>query len=94
MKQLAGGKHMENDCFLRTLKFEMKLSVDMNDLLGLRWGGKTMRFKSSTVRSCGTWSSGTWSSQRPQMSWKKRWCNNVYGNLTTLTMRVVVRRPK
>jgi hypothetical protein len=24
MKQLAGGKHMENDCFPRTLKFEMK----------------------------------------------------------------------
>jgi hypothetical protein len=23
MKQLAGGKHMENDCFPRTLKFEM-----------------------------------------------------------------------
>jgi hypothetical protein len=22
-KQLAGGKHMENDCFLRTLRFEM-----------------------------------------------------------------------
>jgi hypothetical protein len=22
MKQLASGKHMENDCFLRTLKFE------------------------------------------------------------------------
>jgi hypothetical protein len=26
MKQLAGGKHMENDCFPRTLKFEMKSS--------------------------------------------------------------------
>jgi hypothetical protein len=24
MKQLASGKRMENDCFLRTLKFEMK----------------------------------------------------------------------
>jgi hypothetical protein len=24
MKQLAGGKHMENDCFPRTLKFEMQ----------------------------------------------------------------------
>jgi hypothetical protein len=23
MKQLTGGKHMENDCFLRTLKFKM-----------------------------------------------------------------------
>jgi hypothetical protein len=23
MKELAGGKCMENDCFLRTLKFEM-----------------------------------------------------------------------
>jgi hypothetical protein len=23
MKQLADGKHMENNCFLRTLKFEM-----------------------------------------------------------------------
>jgi hypothetical protein len=23
MKQLAGGKHMENSCFPRTLKFEM-----------------------------------------------------------------------
>jgi hypothetical protein len=23
MKQLAGGKHTENDCFPRTLKFEM-----------------------------------------------------------------------
>jgi hypothetical protein len=23
MKELAGGKHMENDCFPRTLKFEM-----------------------------------------------------------------------
>jgi hypothetical protein len=23
MKQLDGGKHMENDCFPRTLKFEM-----------------------------------------------------------------------
>jgi hypothetical protein len=23
MKQLASGKHMENDCFSRTLKFEM-----------------------------------------------------------------------
>jgi hypothetical protein len=23
MKELAGGKYMENDCFLRTLKFEM-----------------------------------------------------------------------
>jgi hypothetical protein len=23
MKQLVGGKHMENDCFPRTLKFEM-----------------------------------------------------------------------
>jgi hypothetical protein len=23
MKELAGGKFMENDCFLRTLKFEM-----------------------------------------------------------------------
>ena len=23
MKQLAGGKHMENNCFPRTLKFEM-----------------------------------------------------------------------
>jgi hypothetical protein len=23
MKQLAGGKHMENNCFSRTLKFEM-----------------------------------------------------------------------
>jgi hypothetical protein len=23
MKQLAGGKHMENDCFPRTLKFEL-----------------------------------------------------------------------
>jgi hypothetical protein len=25
MKQLAGGKHMENDCFPRTLKFKMFL---------------------------------------------------------------------
>jgi hypothetical protein len=25
MKELAGGKCMENDCFLRTLKFEMWL---------------------------------------------------------------------
>jgi hypothetical protein len=25
MKQLAGGKHMENDCFTRTLKFEMNI---------------------------------------------------------------------
>jgi hypothetical protein len=25
-KQLASGKHMENDCFPRTLKFEMKLA--------------------------------------------------------------------
>jgi hypothetical protein len=25
MKQLAGGKHMVNDCFPRTLKFEMYL---------------------------------------------------------------------
>jgi hypothetical protein len=24
MKQLASGKHIENDCFPRTLKFEMK----------------------------------------------------------------------
>jgi hypothetical protein len=24
MKELASGKCMENDCFLRTLKFEMK----------------------------------------------------------------------
>jgi hypothetical protein len=24
MKELAGGKCMENDCFLRTLKFEMQ----------------------------------------------------------------------
>jgi hypothetical protein len=23
MKQLAGGKHMENDCFPKTLKFKM-----------------------------------------------------------------------
>jgi hypothetical protein len=23
MKELAGGKYMENDCFLKTLKFEM-----------------------------------------------------------------------
>jgi hypothetical protein len=23
MKQLAGGKHIENNCFLKTLKFEM-----------------------------------------------------------------------
>jgi hypothetical protein len=27
MKQLAGGKHMENDCFPRTLKFEMMLNA-------------------------------------------------------------------
>jgi hypothetical protein len=27
MKQLAGGKHMENDCFPRTLKFEMTLTL-------------------------------------------------------------------
>jgi hypothetical protein len=27
MKQLAGGKHMENDCFPRTLKFEMWSSM-------------------------------------------------------------------
>jgi hypothetical protein len=28
MKQLAGGKCMENDCFLRTLKFEMLVYHD------------------------------------------------------------------
>jgi hypothetical protein len=27
MKQLAGRKHMENDCFPRTLKFEMLDSI-------------------------------------------------------------------
>jgi hypothetical protein len=26
MKQLAGGKRMENDCFPRTLKFEMYMT--------------------------------------------------------------------
>ena len=30
-KQLVGGKHMENDCFLRTLKFEMNF-LDLNVL--------------------------------------------------------------
>jgi hypothetical protein len=25
MKQLASGKHMKNDCFPRTLKFEMQM---------------------------------------------------------------------
>jgi hypothetical protein len=48
-----------------------------------------MRFKSSTMKSC-----GTWSFQRPQMSWKKRWCDTRHGNPITLTMRDVVRRPK
>ena len=59
----------------------------MNGLLGWRWGGRSMRFKASTMRNC-----GTWSSQRPQMSWEKRWYNIVHGNPTTLTMNVVVRR--
>jgi hypothetical protein len=27
MKQLAGGKHIENDCFPRTLKFEMCVGI-------------------------------------------------------------------
>jgi hypothetical protein len=27
MKELVGGKSRENDCFLRTLKFEMKSLV-------------------------------------------------------------------
>jgi hypothetical protein len=27
MKQLAGGKHMKNDCFPRTLKFEIKIKL-------------------------------------------------------------------
>jgi hypothetical protein len=30
MKQLVGGKHMENDCFLRTLKF---LDLNILDLI-------------------------------------------------------------
>jgi hypothetical protein len=29
MKELAGGKYMENDCFLGTLKFEMLEHVSM-----------------------------------------------------------------
>jgi hypothetical protein len=33
MKQLAGGKHMENDCFPRTLKFEMDPCQQKNSQL-------------------------------------------------------------
>jgi hypothetical protein len=39
MKQLAGGKHMENDCFPRTLKFEMlsrNLNIGETQRTGLR----------------------------------------------------------
>jgi hypothetical protein len=32
MKQLAVGKHMENDCFSRTLKFKMKISHYQNNI--------------------------------------------------------------
>jgi hypothetical protein len=30
MEQLAGGKHMENNCFPRTLKFEMSMNSQLN----------------------------------------------------------------
>jgi hypothetical protein len=33
MKQLASGKHMENDCFPRTLKFEMNVLHVLNKIL-------------------------------------------------------------
>jgi hypothetical protein len=33
MKQLAGRKHIENDCFPRTLKFEMIFLLDGKDHL-------------------------------------------------------------
>jgi hypothetical protein len=36
MKQLAGGKHMENDCFPRTLKFEMVLEGLNSGILKLQ----------------------------------------------------------
>jgi hypothetical protein len=36
MKQLAGGKHMENDCFPRTLKFEMFLEGLNSGILKLQ----------------------------------------------------------
>jgi hypothetical protein len=35
MKQLAGGKHMENNCFLRTFKFE--ILDTFFDCLMLQW---------------------------------------------------------
>jgi hypothetical protein len=35
MKQLAGGKHMKNDCFPRTLKFEME-DLSFNQELGMK----------------------------------------------------------
>jgi hypothetical protein len=35
MKQLAGGKRMENDYFLRTLKFEMQCGSFTAGLVGL-----------------------------------------------------------
>jgi hypothetical protein len=35
MKELAGGKCMENNCFLRTLKFEMlRLILGNDEVLG------------------------------------------------------------
>ena len=30
IKQLAGGKHMENNCFLKTLKFKMTFSMQLH----------------------------------------------------------------
>jgi hypothetical protein len=36
MKQLVGGKHMENDCFPRTLKFEMVLEGLNSGILKLQ----------------------------------------------------------
>jgi hypothetical protein len=36
MKQLASGKHMENNCFPRTLKFEMEVP-GLSPIGGERW---------------------------------------------------------
>jgi hypothetical protein len=47
MKQLAGGKHMENDCFSRTLKFEMKVSQETKIILIFR---KKECLQGSTLR--------------------------------------------
>jgi hypothetical protein len=44
MKQLAGGKHMEYDCFPKTLKFEMH-QYQIDDPLKLMWWNTQVRKK-------------------------------------------------